>query len=166
MAGKRFLAVLLMLPGAQALAAYDVNGVALDATEKAVVQQFPSAHCQPLQWTSRAADRRCDDARISFAGVAARVTFYLKGGHVRAFDVAFDARHADSVAAFLKDRYGKPKAEKREKLAPAGKAEREIYNVRWEDGDQRAVLAAQSGRRRATLSVSRGDFEEEIYRVR
>jgi hypothetical protein len=140
--------------------------VALGAAEKAVVQQFPSAHCQPLQWKSRAADRRCDDARISFGGVGARITFYLKNGRVQAFDVAFDPRHADAVAKFLKERYGKPLAETRDQLGPAGKAEREIYKVRWEEGDQRAVLAAQPGRRRATLSVSRGDFEEEIYRVR
>jgi hypothetical protein len=74
------------------------------------------------------------------------------------------------VAKYLKGRYGAPLAETREKIAPGGKAEREIYKVRWEEsaaGDkQRAVLTAQAGRRRATLSVSRGDFEEEIYRVR
>ena len=74
------------------------------------------------------------------------------------------------MAKYLKGRYGVPLAETREKLAAAGKAEREIYKVRWEEGagedKQRAVLTAQPGRRRATLSVSRGDFEEEIYRVR
>ena len=140
--------------------------MALGAADKAVIQQFPSAHCQPLQWQSRAADRRCDDARISFGGVAARITFYLKNGRVQAFDIAFDTRDAERVAKFLKPRYGAPVAETRESIAPRGKAEREIYKVRWESGNERAVLAAQPGRRRATLSVSRGDFEEEIYRVR
>jgi hypothetical protein len=166
MARKPVLAAFLLLAALPARAAYDANGVALGATEKALLQQFPSAHCQPLQWTSRAANRRCDDARISFGGVAARITFYLKADRVQAFDVAFDTRHAEAVASFLKERYGKPTAETRDKLAPAGKAERELYKVRWQEGDQRAVLTAQPGRRRATLSVSRGDFEEEIYRVR
>jgi hypothetical protein len=165
MRSSRGLIPFLLAAALPAWAAYDANGVALGATEKSVLQRFPSAHCQALQWASRAADRRCDDARISFGGVAARVTFFLKSDRVQAFDVAFDTRNADAVAKFLKERYGKPVAETRDKLSDA-KGEREIYKVRWEAGDQRAVLTAQPGRRRATLSVSRGDFEEEIYRVR
>jgi hypothetical protein len=38
--------------------------------------------------------------------------------------------------------------------------------VLWEDGKQRAVLTAQLEKRRASMLVSRGNFEEEIYRVR
>jgi hypothetical protein len=38
--------------------------------------------------------------------------------------------------------------------------------VRWEEGAARAVLTAQLERRRSTLTVSRGDFDDEIYRVR
>jgi hypothetical protein len=165
MPGRR-LALLLLLAAPPAWASYDANGVALGASEKALIQQFPSAHCQPLQWQSRAADRRCDDAHIIFAGIGARITFYLKNDRVQAFDVAFDTRDAERVARFLKKRYGEPIAETRDKLAPAGKKAREIYKARWEKDDQRAVLSAQPGRRRATLSVSRGDFDEEIYRVR
>ena len=170
MDNKWGLTPFVLLAALPAWAAYDANGVALGAAEKAVIQQFPSAHCQPLQWTSRAADRRCDDAKISFGGVPARITFYLKNGEVQAFDVAFHTRDAERVAKFLKPRYGAPVAETRDRISDGGRAEREIYKVRWQNGAgderQRAVLTAQTGRRRATLSVSRGDFEEEIYRVR
>jgi hypothetical protein len=163
---KASVAVLLLAFPAAAGAGYEANGVALGASEREVRSAFPSAYCKPLEWESRAADRRCDDARISFGGVGARITFYLKNGRVQAFDIAFDTRDAERVAKFLKPRYGAPVAETRETIAPGGKAAREIYKVRWESGNERAVLAAQPGRRRATLSVSRGDFEEEIYRVR
>ena len=160
------LSPFLALAAAAAWAAYEANGVALGATEKEVVQQYPSAHCQPLQWTSRAADRRCDDARMVLGGVSARITFYLKGGRVQAFDIGFIPRDAERLVAFLKPLYGAPVAEARDKIGGGAKAEREIYRVRWESTNQRAVLTAQSDRRRGTLSVSRGDFEEEIYRVR
>jgi hypothetical protein len=155
-----------MLVSGPVAASFDANGVALGAAEKAVIQQYPSAHCKPLEWTSAAADRRCDDARVSFGGIEARITFYLKGGAVQAFDVRFDSRHAERVVAFLKSRYGAPVAETRDKIAAAGKAQREIYKVRWERGGDHAVLTAQLDRRRASLSASRGDFEEQIYRVR
>jgi hypothetical protein len=151
-------------------AAYDANGVALGESEKRILKQFPSAHCKPLEWASRAADRRCDEARVSFGGIEAHVTFYLRGGKVQAFDVRFDARDAERMAAFLKQRYGRPVSETRDNVASAGKAPREIYKVRWENaaGEERhrALMTAQMDRRRALLSVSRGNFEEEIYRVR
>jgi hypothetical protein len=166
MAPSRALAAALALAGLPAWAAYEANGVALGATEKELIQQYPSAHCQPLQWTSRAADRRCDDARIVLGEVPARITFYLKGGKVQAFDVSFHPRDAERLVAFLKPRYGAPLAEARDRLGGDPKTAREIYRVRWGNGEQRAVLVSQAGRRRATLSVSRGDFEEEIYRVR
>lgn len=164
--GMTLFVLLLALAAVPVWAAYEANGVALGATEKEVVQQYPSAHCQPLQWTSRAADRRCDDARIVLGGVSARITFYLKNGRVQAFDIGFSPRDAERLVAFLKPLYGAPVAETRDKLGGDAKAEREIYKVRWESANQRAVLTAQTDRRRGTLSVSRGDFEEEIYRVR
>ena len=167
MGNRSSLALLLAFSSLPVAAAYDANGVELGTSEKAIVQQFPSAHCKPLEWESRAAERRCDDARVSFGGVEARITFYLKGGTVQAFDVRFASRDVERVAGFLKQRYGAPVAETRDKPAREGKpAAREIYKVRWEQGRDRAVLTAEIGRRRASLSVSRGSFEEEIYRVR
>ncbi|TAK46252.1 MAG: hypothetical protein EPO27_08355, partial [Betaproteobacteria bacterium] len=61
--------ILLIAPGAAR--AFDVNGVALGAREADVKQAFLSAYCKPLDWKSRAADRRCDDARIAFGGISA-----------------------------------------------------------------------------------------------
>ncbi len=155
-----------ILAAMPAWAAFDANDVALGASEKAVTRKFPSAHCKALEWTSRAADRRCDDARVSFGGAEARITFYLRNDAVQAFDVRFESRDAERVVAFLKARYGAPVAETREKPAREGKTPREIYKLRWEEGRDRAVLTAHMDRRRALLSVSRGDFEEELYRVR
>lgn len=152
------------VPGT-AEAAYDANGVALGASEKAVVKRFPSAHCEPLQWKSRAAERRCDDAKISFAGVNARITFYLKNDKVEAFDVRFDTRDADRVAAFLKSRYGAPSAETRDKVQTRRGEQRDIYKVRWEKDGERALLTALMEKRRASLLVWRGNFEDEIYRI-
>lgn len=150
---------------ATAEAAYDANGVALGANEQAVIKQFPSAHCKALQWKSRAADRRCDDAKISFGGVEARVTFYLNKDAVEAFDVRFDVRDAERVAAFLKSRYGAPRAETRDKVQTRAGATRDVYKVRWEKDGETALLAALAEKRRASLLVWRGNFEDEIYRV-
>ena len=149
-----------------ALAAYDVNGVTLGGDEKAIKSKFPSAHCKALEWASKAADRRCDDAKVAIGGVEARITFYLRGNVVQAFDVRFETKEAERLAAFLKSRYGKPVAEAKESIERKGKPPREIYKVRWEDGADRAVLTAQLERRRSSLTVSRGDFDDEIYRVR
>ena len=134
MARRPSLAALLALAAAPAWAGYEANGVALGATEQEVMHQYPSAHCQALQWTSRAADRRCDDARMVLGGVPARITFYLKGGKVQAFDLSFHPRDAERLVAFLKPRYGAPQAEARDKLGGEGKAAREIYRVRWSSG--------------------------------
>lgn len=148
-------------------AAYDANGVALGASEKAVLQQFPSAHCQALQWTSQAADRRCDDSKVLIGGVQGRITFYLRKDRVQAFDVRLDSKDAAQLAAFLKKRYGAPAGETREQLEKRDKSSAgELYKVRWEKGNERAVLTAQSEKRQAVFTVSRGNFEEEIYRVR
>ena len=138
-------------------AAYDANGVALGASEMELKKAFPSAFCKPLEWASRAADRRCDDAKGMFAGVEVRITFYLKKGALEAFDVRFDARDTDRIAGFLKSRYGAPASEDREKL---------VYKLQWEAKGERAVMTAVTDKRRVSLLVWRGDFEEEIYRVR
>jgi hypothetical protein len=156
------LALLVALPAA---AAYDANGVALGAGENDIKKRFPSAYCKALEWASRAADRRCDDAKISFSGTEGRITFYLKKGAVQAFDVRFDTKDLDQMVTQLKARYGKPFSEAKDAVGPQGK-ERELYKVLWENGADRAVLTAQLDKKRATLLVSRGNFDEEIYRVR
>ena len=69
-----------MLATANAGAAYDANDLTLGASEAQIKKNFPNAYCRELEWPSRAAERRCDDSRISFAGVDASVTFYLKRG--------------------------------------------------------------------------------------
>jgi hypothetical protein len=38
--------------------------------------------------------------------------------------------------------------------------------VRWEKGKDYAVLFSEKDKGRSSLLASRGDFEEEIYRVR
>ncbi len=157
----------LLLSGTPCAAlAYDANGVALGAGERDVKDAFPSAHCQPLEWKSVAADRRCDDARIAFAGVRARITFYLKNDAVQAFDVRFDPEDRERVVRYLKSRYGEPASERTEVFHREGKPDREVYKVRWEDGRDKALLSAQLERKHAQLEVSRGDFDLEIYRVR
>ena len=140
-------------------AAYDLNDVRLGASEKELRQHFPHANCRPLEWPSRAADRRCDDSRITFAGVDASVTFYLRRNAVEAFDVRFDHCDLELALKHLRTRYG----------APALEGPGPVL-ARWEDkrkdGAERAVLTSEKGRRRASLLVSRGAFEDEIYKVR
>lgn len=171
----RALALLLALAAwgvfagqfAVALAApFDANGVKLGDDEAAVKQGFPAARCKPLEWKSDAADRRCDDGQAPFAGVESRVTFYLKDNAVRGFDVRFDSGQVEPVADFLKRRYGKPAAEGREKIVRKNKQEREVLKILWEQGKDRALLSSLSTGKRASLSVSRGNFDEEIYRVK
>ena len=153
---------LVLLYSGCVYAAYDANEVALGASEKAVLKQFPAAHCAALQWKSKAAERRCDDSKIVLGGVPGRITFYLKRDRVEAFDVRFDTKDADRMAAFLKKRYGAPAEETRAKLEARGP----LYKVEWKNGEERALLTAQGQKSRASLTVWRGDFEEEIYRVR
>src|SRR5207249_6512167 len=98
----------LALVAFAAAAAYDVNDVTLGASERDIRQHFPNAYCRALEWPSRAADRRCDDSRMSFGGVDASVTFYLKRDSVEGFDVRFDQREIARVLRFLQSRYGKP----------------------------------------------------------
>src|SRR5262245_1646 len=111
------LALLLLLGAVPAFAAYDANGVALGGSEQAILKKFPSARCQALEWKSKAADRRCDDGRIVFAGnIEARITFYLRKGSIEAFDLRFKPGDLDKVVGYLKGRYGPPLAETRDKI--------------------------------------------------
>jgi ATP-dependent RNA circularization protein (DNA/RNA ligase family) len=160
-------AVLILLFAALPAWGFDANGVLIGVDEVAVHKSFPSARCRELEWKSKAAERRCDDAKIAFAGgVQARITFYLGRNAVQAFDVRFDERDLERVVAFLKQRYGKPMSETREKIERGSGEAREIYKVRWEKAQQRAVLTAQLKKKRVDLSVWQGNFDEEIYRVR
>ena len=157
----------LVLPvSGSVLAAYDANGVALGATEKEVKKAFPSAYCKALEWSSSAADRRCDDARISFGGAEARITFYLKKDAVQAFDLRFNTSDLDKIVAHVKARYGKPVSEVKDAIEKPGAKPRETLKALWESGADRAVLVAQLEKKRAALTVSRGNWEDEIYRVR
>ena len=135
--------------------AYDVNGVPLGANEKEIKESFPYANCRALEWPSRAADRRCDDSRIIFGGVDASVTFYLRKGVVEGFDVRFDHRDAVGIVKFLRTRYGEPVLEASGTVV-----------AQWKNKAERATITSEKGRRRASLLVSRGTFEEEIYKVR
>ena len=157
---------LLLAWAVPAQAALDIKDIAIGAKEQDVKRKLPSANCKPLQWESKAADRRCDDSRVAFGGVEVQVTFYLKKDVVEAFDVRFNTSELDRFVSFLKSRYGKPETEARESVAGKGDKPREVYKALWQNGKQRAVLTAQLEKRRASMLVSRGDFEEEIYRVR
>jgi len=149
---KAALSLLLFAASARA---YDVNGVALGASEKEIREKFPYANCRALEWPSRAADRRCDDSRIIFAGVDASVTFYLRKGTVEGFDVRFDHRDIAGIVKFLTPRYG----------APAFEGAGPVM-AQWKSKGERATITSDQGRRRASLLVSRGTFEDEIYKVR
>ena len=132
-----------------------MNGVALGASEKDIREKFPYANCRALEWPSRAADRRCDDSRVIFAGVDASVTFYLRKGTVEGFDVRFDHRDVAGIVKFLTPRYGPPAFE-----GPGP------VMAQWKNKGERATITSDQGRRRASLLVSRGTFEDEIYKVR
>jgi hypothetical protein len=140
--------------------------VTLGAQEHDVRKALPSAHCKALEWQSRAADRRCDDSRVAFGGIEVQATFYLKKDAVEAFDLRFDTRELERFVAFLKSRYGKPTSETRDRIQRKEEKPREVYSALWEGKGERAVLTAQLEKRRASMLVYRGDFEEEIYRVR
>ena len=160
------LALLALSLAAPVAIAYDLNGVPIGGDEQAVKKAFPSAYCKPLEWSSTVADRRCDDAKIAVGGVPARVTVYLKAGAIQAVSVRFDVNDRDRVIAHLKSRWGPPAGEKTETIARKGKDDRKVYKVNWEKGNERALLTAQSDRRRGSLEVWRGNFIDEIYKVR
>jgi len=158
--------MLWLLLALSAPLAFEANGVSLGAPESAVRERFPSAHCRALEWSSLAADRRCDDSRASVAGVRARVTFYLKKDAVEAFDVRFYTQDLEPLLGELRKRYGKPASEGREKIEREGKRPREFYRARWQANGAQAVLTTELDKRRISLLASRGNFEEEIYRAR
>jgi hypothetical protein len=158
--------VVFLLAGPGAALGFDANGVELGSAEAAVKAAFPEAHCKPLEWKSDAADRRCDDSKIEFAGVPARVTFYLRDGSVQAFDLRLQTSEFESVAAKLKARYGKPAFEGRETVRHRSRPAQEVYRLRWQAGKDRATYSARAGDRRAQLFAWRGNFDSEIYRVK
>jgi len=164
--GRAIFLVAALVQAVPALAAYDANGVALGASERDVKKSFPSALCKPLEWKSSATDRRCDDAKITFAGVEARVTFYLKADAVQAFDLRFNTTDLDKVVAHLKVRYGKPFSEAKDSIEQPNKPPKVTYKALWEEGKDRASLVVPMEKKRAQLTVSRGNWEEEIYRIR
>jgi hypothetical protein len=145
-------ALLLAFP---ALAAYDLNDVALGASEKQVMEHFPRAHCRPLEWQSRAADRRCDDSRVTVGGMNASITFYLRKDAVEGFDLRFDAPNVVPMRKLLAQRYGEPA------IVDKGDVKAE-----WKANAERARITTEQGRRRASLLVWRGAFEEELYKIR
>ena len=153
--------LILALVASAASAAYDVDDVKLGASERDIKQRFPNAHCRALEWPSRAAQRRCDDSRIMFGGADASVTFYLKHDSVEGFDVRFDHRDIATVLKFLQARYGKPLAEPAAPVTATAPVA-----VEWKADEERARLTSEPGRRRASVLVWRGAFEEEIYKVR
>jgi len=144
-----------LLLAASASAAYDANQVSLGASEMQIKERFPHANCRPLEWPSRAAERRCDDSRIAFGAIDASITFYLKRDALEGFDVRFDRREFDRMTQFLRKAYGQPVEESAD---PA--------RVEWKNRGERALLSAEQGRRRASLLVWRGAFLDEIYKVR
>ena len=161
---KFCLLALFALP--LAALAYDVNGVKLGGREIEVQKAFPSARCKPLEWKTDAADRRCDDARISLGGIEARITVFLKADAVQAMDLRFDNRELARLKEALRARWGAPQAEANETFATKDKKDRSVYKMRWDKGTERAVLTAQMDKKRMTLEISRGNFPVEIYRVR
>ena len=163
---KICLAALLLLIAYPAAAIYDANGVPLGGSEKDVKKNFPGIYCKPLEWSTRAADRRCDDAKVSFGGIESRITFYLKKDVVQAFDLRFDTKDLERVTALLKKRYGEPQSETKDSIQREGKPGTEIYKALWETGKDRAVMIVPMEKKRGQLTVSRGDWEDEIYRVR
>jgi len=162
----RIAALLVLALLALPAFAYDVNGVALGGREIEVRKAFPSARCKALEWKTAAADRRCDDAKISLGGVRAAITVFLKADAIQAYDLRFDRRDLERVKSHLRARWGAPLAEATEVIARSDKGDRKVFKMRWERGADRALLVAQLEKKRATVEVSRGSFPTEIYRVR
>jgi len=158
------IAAVLLLP-LRALA-FEAAGVGLGASEARIRDALPSAYCKPLEWRSPVAERRCDDGKIFFAGVEARVTFFLRGDAVQGFNVRFSLHDRARVAEVLKSRWGAPVAETRDLIQRKGESDREVYKTTWAKAGDRATLIWRPDQKRCWLMVSRGDFTEQIYRVR
>ena len=146
--------------------AYDLAGISLGGKEIDVKKAMPATNCKALEWKSDAADRRCDDARVPVAGIESRITVFLKAGVIQAYDARFDIKELERMKAHLKARWGAPLAEATDVISKRDTKDRMVFKMRWEKGDERAVLTAQLERKRATLEVSRGNFPVEIYRIR
>ena len=157
MGGSTLGALLLLVSSNFAVAAFDVNEVRLGAGEPEIKAKFKEANCRELEWPSLAADRRCDDSRVKVGGIDASVTFYLKHGAIEGYDVRFEKGQFERMTKFLVERYGKPARQKTSGLGSV---------VEWKNKGERARLTAEQGRRRASLLVWRGAFEDEIYKVR
>jgi len=162
---RRVLSALLLALAPAAAFAFEVEGIGLGARESEVRATFPSAYCKPLEWKSLAAERRCDDARIHFSGIDARVTFFLRDGKVQGFQLRFAARDRPRIEAALKSRWGPPSGETRDLIQRKGQKRAEVYKMTWDRARDRATLTWRPERKRSWLMVSRGDFAEEIYRV-
>ena len=155
----------LAISGPAAGADYGIQGVALGMNEGRVKQQFPSAHCRALEWQSKAADRRCDDSRISVAGAEASITVYLRRDAVQALDLRFNTRDLGRIFAHFKTLYGAPQSEGPETIERGDRPPREVFKAHWAAGQDNAVLSSQPERKRSTINVWRGDFAQEIYRT-
>ena len=162
---KRLLAMLLCLLAFPALA-FELNGVALGGKEVDAKKAMPSALCKALEWKSDAANRRCDDSKVSVGGVETRITVFLKADAIQAYEVRFDIKELERMKSQLKKRWGEPLAEAIEVIARKDKPDRKVFKMRWEKGAERALLVAQLDKKRASLEVSRGNFPVEIYRVK
>ena len=162
---KRLLFVLLCLVAAPALA-YELNGIRLGGKEIEVKKVYPSAHCKPLEWKTDAASRRCDDPRVSLGGVFARITVFLKADVIQGYELRFDTRDLERVKAALRATWGAPAAEATEVISRKDKEDRKVFKARWEKGADHAVLTAQLEKKRGGLDVWRGNFADEIYRVK
>ncbi|MEO8144559.1 MAG: hypothetical protein ABI654_10125 [Betaproteobacteria bacterium] len=162
---KKLLPILLCLAAFPALA-YDLNGIRLGGKEVEIKKAMPSAHCKALEWKSDAADRRCDDSRVSVGGVETRITVFLKADAVQAYDLRFDVKELERVRNYLRSRWGEPLAEATEVISRRDKEDRKVFKMRWEKGPDRALLVAQMEKKRASLEVSHGTFPEEVYRIR
>jgi len=162
---KALVAVALLL-AAFPVVAFEVDGVGIGASEARVRGTFPSAYCKPLEWQSPVAERRCDDGKIFFQGVEARITFFLRNDAVQGFNIRFAASDRARVMEALKSRWGPPASEARDLIQRKGQSDREVYKTTWAKAGDRATLIWRPDHKRCWLMVSRGDFAERIYRAR
>ena len=146
--------------------AFRIDRVALGASEAEIRHAFPSAYCKPLEWESRAAERRCDDARIRFGGIEARVSFFLREDALEGFELRFAERDRARLEAYLRSKWGEPDSQGKQLIQRKGTRDYEAYKISWARAQDTAVLLWRSEYKRAWLRVSRGTFAQEIYRVR
>ncbi len=162
---KRLFFLLFCLAAFPALG-YELNGVKLGGRELDVKKAFPSAHCKALEWRTDAANRRCDDARVALGGVLTKITVFLKADTIQGYELRFDTKDLQKVAEALRARWGVPLAEATEVISKKDKEDRKIFKMRWEKGADLAILTAQLEKKRGGVDVSRGNFAQEIYRVK